>query len=175
MTSYDESYWYALRVTYSREMIVKQYCDANHIINFVPMTYKISEKNGVKVKKLEPVIHNLIFIKSNQLLINELKLKFPLRYIMDQGTGEPITIREEEMFHFMAVAGNYDEEIVYLSPDKLKFKVGARVRITGGPFKGVEGTLVRVRNNKRVVVQIRGFLMVATHYIHPSLLENIES
>lgn len=175
MTAYDVSCWYALRVTYNREMVVKRYCDANKVTNFVPLAYKIREKDGIKVKKLEPAVHNLIFIKASRLLINELKLKFPLRYIMDQGTGEPITVREEEMLHFMAVAGNYDQEIVYLSADELKFKAGARVRITGGPFRGVEGTLVRVRNNKRVVVQIRGFLMVATHYIHPSLLENIES
>jgi len=175
MTTHNMSYWYALRVTYNREMVVKKYCDANNITNFVPIEYKIKERNGVKVKKLEPVIHNLIFIKSTRLIINDLKLRFPIRYIMDHGTGEPITVPEKEMNHFIAVAGNYDQEIVYLSSDVLKFKVGAQVRITGGPFKGVEGTLIRIRNNKRVVVQIKGLVMVATHYMHPSLLEKIES
>lgn len=166
--------WYALRVTYNREMIVKRYCDANQIISFVPMGYKISEKDGIIFKKLEPVIHNLIFIKATRLLINELKLKFPIRYIMDQGMGNPITVPEKEMLHFMAVAGNYDQDIVYLDPAELELKVGSRVRIRGGPFKGVEGTLVRVRKNKRVVVEIKGVMIVATHYIHPSLLENMQ-
>ena len=75
----------------------------------------------------------------------------------------------------MAVAANYDEGIVYLNPDELKLKIGAKVCITGGPFEGVEGTLVRIRNNKRVVVEIKGVMMVATHYVPPSLLENIKS
>lgn len=175
MTAYNVSYWYALRVTYNREMIIKGYCDANGIVNFVPMVYKISERDGVKIKKLAPAVHNLIFIKDTRLFINELKQKLPIRYIMDRGKGSPITIPEKEMQHFMAVAGNYDQQIVYLSHDELKMKVGARVRVKAGVFEGVEGTLVRVRNNKRVVVQIEGLVVVATHYIHPSLLENIES
>lgn len=138
MTACDESYWYALRVTYNREMIVKRYCDTNDIINFVPMVYKVKERDGVRVRKLEPVIHNLIFIKSTRLHINELKLKFPIRYMMDHGAGEPITIPEKEMYHFMKVAGNYDEEIVYLEPDALKMKVGTKVRVKEGVFRGVE-------------------------------------
>mgnify|MGYP002345074611 CR=1 FL=1 len=154
-------------------MIVKRYCDANQIICFVPMGYKISERNGVKVRKLEPVVHNLIFINASRQLINELKLKFPIRYMMDRGTGKPIVVPEKEMRHFMAVATNYDQGIVYLDSDEMKLKVGTKVRITGGPFEGVEGTLVRIRNNKRVVVEIKGVMIVATHYIHPSLLENM--
>lgn len=174
MTTYDMSYWYALRVTYNREMIVKRYCDDRQILNFVPMDYKIRERDGVKTKKLEPVVHNLIFIKTTRFFINELKLKFPIRYMMDHCTGNPITIPELEMQHFMAVAGNPDQGIVYLNPDELKLKIGTKVRITGGLFGGVEGTLVKVRNNKRVVVEIKGVMVVATHYIHPSLLENLE-
>ena len=174
MIAYDTPCWYALRVTYNREMIVKEYCDANHIINFVPLEYRVHERNGIKIKKLQPVIRNLIFLKTDRLYINELKKRFPVRYIMDKGTGDPVIVPEKQMLHFIAVAGNYDQEIVYLSADALKFKVGTKVRITGGPFKGVEGTLVRVRNNKRVVVQIEGLVIVATHYIHPSLLESLE-
>jgi len=78
------------------------------------------------------------------------------------------------MLHFIAVAGNYEQQVVFLSPDELKAKTGSRVRIRDGIFKGVEGVLVRVRNDKRVVVQIEGLVMVATHYIHPSLLEYLE-
>lgn len=174
MTAYNTPFWYALRVTYNREMLVKKYCDANHIINFIPLERRIQERGGVKIKKLQPVIHNLIFLKTDRLLINELKQRFPIRYIMDRGTGNPIVVPETQMLHFIAVAGNYDQQIVFLTPDELKTKIGARVRIKGGVFKGVEGILVRVRNNKRVVVQIEGLVVVATHYIHPSLLENLE-
>lgn len=174
MTPYNTPCWYALRVTYNREMIVKKYCDANHIINFIPLEHRVQERNGVKIKKVQPVIRNLIFLKTNRLFINELKQRFPIRYIMDKGTGDPVIVPEKQMLHFITVAGNYDQQIVFLNPDELKAKIGTRVRIKEGIFKGVEGVLVRVRNNKRVVLQIEGLVVVATHYIHPSLLENLE-
>lgn len=174
MASYNTPYWYALRVTYSREMIVKQYCDANHIINFIPLEHRVYERNGIKIKKLQPVICNLIFLKANRQIINDLKLRFPIRYIMDKVSGDPIIVPEKQMLHFITIAGNYNQQIIFLNPDELKSKVGARVRIKDGIFKGVEGILVRIRNNKRVVVQIEGLVVVATHYIHPSLLEDLK-
>lgn len=174
MAVYDSFQWYALRVTYSREMTFKKYCDTNSIVNFIPLEYKIEEKNGVRIKKLCPVIHNLIFLRTDRFLINELKQRYPIRYIMDKGTGKPITVPEKQMQNFMAVAGNYDQQIVFLHPKDLTAKVGTKVRVTSGIFKGVEGVLMKIRNNKRVVVQIRGFMVVATHYIHPSLVEVIE-
>ncbi len=174
MTAYDASYWYALRVTYNREMIVKEYCDAHHIANFIPLEHRVYEKNGIKIKRLQPVIRNLIFLRTCRTHINELKNKFPVRYIIDKGTGDPVIVPEKQMLHFIAVAGNYDQQIVFLTSDELKTKIGTRVRVKDGVFKGVEGILVRVRNNKRVVVQIEGLVVVATHYIHPSLLESLE-
>lgn len=173
MIVFDVPDWYVLRVTYSREMIVKKYCDTNSIINFVPMMYKIQENDGIKSKKLVPAVHNLIFIKATRQFIHELKRRFPLRFLMDHEKKHPITIPEKEMQHFISVASNYNEQIVYLTPDELKMKVGSKVRINSGIFKGVEGTLIRVRNNKRVVVQIKGLVIVATNYIHPSMMEKI--
>ncbi|MEA4950572.1 MAG: transcriptional regulator, partial [Petrimonas sp.] len=83
-------------------------------------------------------------------------------------------VPEKQMLHFIAVAGNYEQQVVFLYPDEIKAKIGSRVRVRDGVFKGVEGILVKIRNNKRVVVQIEGLLVVATHYIHPSLLESLE-
>lgn len=174
MATYDTLHWYALRVTYNREMTVKEYCDANQIVNFLPLEQRIYEKDGIKIKKLQPVIRNLIFLRTSRTHINELKKRFPIRYIIDKGTGNPVVVAEKQMLHFIAVAGNYDQQVVFLAPGELKAKIGSRVRVRDGVFKGVEGILVRVRNNKRVVVQIEGLLVVATHYIHPSLLDSLE-
>ena len=58
--------WYVLRVTYGREIPFKKYLDDNQIENFIPMQYQMIEKNGKKSKKLLPVIHNLIFVKTSK-------------------------------------------------------------------------------------------------------------
>ena len=44
----------------------------------------------------------------------------------------------------------------------------------GGIFEGAEGTLLRIKGDRRVVVSIPGVIAVATANIHASLLEKIK-
>lgn len=59
--------------------------------------------------------------------------------------------------------------------NKKKFKENQHVRVVGGPFKGYEGYVVRVKKNKHVVVKIEGVCMVMLPFIHPDLLQLIDS
>lgn len=52
---------------------------------------------------------------------------------------------------------------------------GTKVRITGGVFEGAVGEFVRLRHDRRVVVNIEGVMAVATTFIHSSLIEPIEN
>ena len=54
------------------------------------------------------------------------------------------------MRSFIAVSGNYEEQIVYLDPAVTALQKGDRVRITGGVFEGVEGIILRVKGDRRV-------------------------
>lgn len=45
----------------------------------------------------------------------------------------------------MAVAGSYEQQLVYLEPSAVAFRKGQRVRVTGGLFAGVEGEFIRVK------------------------------
>ena len=54
------------------------------------------------------------------------------------------------------------------------FKENEHVRVTGGPYQGMEGYVQRVRKNKHVIVKIEGICMVMLPFIHPDLLERIE-
>ncbi len=170
--------WYPLRITYSREMIFKAWLDARNIENFIPMRYTEVIYGGRKHRKLVPVIHNLVFVYSNRKLLDvlkkELEDRLPVRYIMDPELHCPLVIPEKQMRDFIAVAGTLDEQLVWLDPSTTKFKKGDKVRITGGLFKGVEGVLMRIKGDRRIVVAIEGFMAVATAFIHPSLLEKKE-
>ena len=92
---------------------------------------------------------------------------------MDRETRQPIIVPDIQMRSFMAVAGNCDHQLVYLELSTVSFRKGERVRVTGGIFEGVEGEFIRVKNDRRVVVSIRGVMAVATTFIHPSLIEPI--
>ena len=169
--------WYALRITYSRELAFKQYLDDRNIENFIPMRYEYVVKGERKIRKLVPVVHNLVFVYASSLQIDEMKTtagtQLPIRYIMDRETNQPITIPETQMRSFIAVAGSHDQQVVYLDPTTITFKKGERVRVTGGLFEGVEGEFVRVKGDRRVVVSIQGVMAIATAFIHPSLIEPV--
>ena len=167
--------WYAIRVTFNREMKVKDDLDLRGIESFIPMKYVMGTRRGRRVKKLVPSIHNLIFFHIEPSLMKEYKAttKLPIRYIMNPATKKPVVVPENDMKNFIAVAGTYEEQLVYISPKPGQFTRGDRVRIMGGPFEGAEGVLRRVKGDSRVVVSINGLVAVATTSIHPSLLEKI--
>lgn len=173
--SKTDIHWYALRVTYSRELAFKEYLDGAGIENFIPMHYEYVTKGDRRVRKLVPVVHNLVFVRSSREHINRMKdeLSLPIRYIMNKETNHPIVVPERQMHHFIAVAGTNEEQLVYLEPTAVAFRKGQRVRVTGGVFEGVEGEFIRVKNDRRVMVSIQGVMAVATTFIHPSFIELI--
>ena len=173
----DHTSWYALRVTYSRELQLKDYLDEQQVENFIPMHYEYVVRDERKTRKLVPAIHNLVFVRTTRQCLDEIKrlkaLTIPIRYIMDHVTRRPMVVPDRQMHSFIAVAGNYDEQIVYLNAADLKLKKGDRVRIIGGIFEGVEGEFLRVKGDRRVVVAIQGVMAVATAFVHPSMIEMI--
>lgn len=170
--------WYAIRVTYSREKKLKEYFDAHAIENFLPMYYKLVKKKGRMVKELVPVVHNLIFVKSIRSRLDEIKKEVetvtPMRYMIDLSTRKPIIVPESQMRSFIAVAGTLEEQLLYLD-DQINnvLEKGCRVLVTGGIFSGVEGVVLRIKRDHRVVVSIKGVIAVATTFIPPSLLQRI--
>ena len=174
----EQAVWYAIRVTYNRELKVKAELDELGIRNFVPMQYKMLVRGGRRVKKLVASVHNLIFIYIEPSRMQQYKAEttLPIRYIMRRDLSNrrvPTIVPQRQMESFIAVAGTHDEQLVYLNPEPGDFSQGDRVRILGGPFEGAEGVFVRVKGDRRVVVHIEGVVAVATTFIHPSLIEKI--
>lgn len=170
-----EKVWFAIRVTYNRELKVKADLDARGITCFVPMQYRREERNGQMVKRLMPSVHNLIFINITPEEMAEYKrtTALPIRYIMSRETHKPITVPNREMENFIKVAGTHDEELIYLNPNPGDFSQGERVRIIGGMFAGAEGVFVRVKGDRRVVINVPGVVAVATTFVHLSMIEKI--
>jgi transcription antitermination factor NusG len=171
-------HWYPLRVTYSRELLLKEFLDSDGVENFIPMRYEYVKKGDRKIRKLVPVVHNLVFVHTSLERIECIKqspgFSLVVRYIIDRETHQPLIIPEVQMRSFIAVSGSYEEQIVYLDPEITALQKGDRVHITGGIFEGVEGIILRVKGDRRIAVCIQGVMAVATAYVHPSLIEKIE-
>ena len=177
----DDIKWYPVRVTYSRELKLKEYFEGMGVETFLPMHYvkKRVVKEGQEYinRVLVPIIHNLLFIHSTKKIIDEYKfsdsLASSLRYIEDPTTRMPAVVSDREMHNFMLISQTNDDGLIYISNEEIKLKVGDRYRIINGLFKGAEGELIRVKGDRRVVVRLNGLMAVATTFIHPRDIEKI--
>ncbi len=172
----DPQSWYPMRVTYGREMKVKGELERIGIESFLPMKYKVVESqiNGDAElrRELVPAISNLIFVRSTQERVTELKrtneVLEPLRYMLDYTGGDgPVimTVGDREMENFMRVAAMTDDSVMFLDENTIVGKEGKHVKIMGGAFEGVEGVIRRVKRCKRVVVELEGIASVAIAHV----------
>ena len=125
-----------------------------------------------------PAINNLIFVRSTQERVSELKqtneVLEPLRYMMDRTASLEhaiMTVADREMENFMRVASRTDDSVMFLDNETVIGKEGKRVEIMGGAFEGVTGVIRRVKRCKRVVVEIEGVASVAIAWVPVTLLK----
>ena len=181
MTEESPKAWFPMRVTYQREMKVKAELDRLGIENFVPMKYKVVDGDTDNPhRELVPAISNLIFVRSTQERLSELKRSNealePLRYMMDHTTScehAIMTVADKEMENFIRVASRTDDSVMFLDADTVVGKEGKRVEIMGGVFEGVSGVIRRVKRCKRVVVELEGIASVAIAFVPAVLLKEL--
>lgn len=152
--------WFPMRVAYLREMKVKAELDRLGIENFLPMRYKVVESQNDEEMELRrvlvPAVSNLIFVRSTQNRVSELKRRSevlePLRYMMDHtaaGEHTIMTVADREMENFMRVVSRTDDSVMFLDNETVIGKEGKRVEIMGGAFEGVIRRVKRCKSGDR--------------------------
>lgn len=170
--------WYAMRATYRRENEAVRLLESEGIQSFIPLQYRFRIKHGRKVRELVPVVHNLLFVHACADDLKRVKSQVTyLQYITDTRSHEKIIVPDDQMRRFIAVAGTYNDQLLYFAPGELNLKKGVKVRVTGGEFEGQEGIFLKVKGarDRRVVISIQGVIAVAMVTIHPDLIEPIPS
>ena len=152
--------WYAIKVYYNRVQPLIAECKEAGIEFFAPTD----------------IIKSLLFVRCEEAEVVHLATDSHTKawvYRNTEGT-RPAAIpdREMEVFRFVVTAGRDGLEL--LGDDRPEYHEGDRVVVTGGPFKGAEGHIKRIKRDRRLIVTIKGVVAVATAYIHPSLLRKVE-
>lgn len=177
MTKDKGIHWFAIRVSYGRVLKFCAGLEEIGVEHFVPMTRKKVVKDGKTVTLIVPAISNLCFVRSTKAWLrdrfNEMGESRPAHFIWDKHTREPIVVSDKAMEDFMQVCRIMSDDALYLKDITDKLREGQKVRVIDGPFKGVEGTILRIKRSRRVVVELPGLLAVATSYIDPRSLEVI--
>lgn len=167
--------WYVLRVSYSRELKIKELLDEKGVQAFVPMMWRKRTVDGKAEKRLVPAVNNLCFVRWTKPSIDNFIKGYgensPVHYYWDRTCGRPLTVQDKAMDDFMKVSSSMDEDLIYLTEISEKLREGQPVKVRSGPFAGVEGRIVRIRKSRRVMVELPGMLAVASTYVKPEDVE----
>ncbi len=183
----DKRKWYVMRA-YKKEVLAKEMLEQirqemlyivpeEHPVEyFIPMRYAMRLRHGQRRRELVYAIPSILFVRSDEKKIVEIKKRVPvLQYLTRKEGGKnlPIIVPDGQMTEFIKIAERYEEDIAYYNPEEIKLEKGDRVRIHGGMFDGLEGTLLKVKDKgkKRVVVKISGITAIAASYIEPQYIE----
>lgn len=175
-TNNDEIRWYVMRV-YKREQEVEQLLLGSHgLPHFIAKKYYIRIYSGKKKIVLLPSIPGIIFVNSSRKQIHEFKNYCPFIQYCFRKDGDfevPLVIPEKQMNNFMIIAKQIESDVVYFKPDEVYLKKGQRVKVHGGVFNGLEGTLLKIKGkrSKRIVVRLEGIVAIASSEIEPDLIE----
>ena len=167
--------WYVLRVTYSRELKIKELLEERGIKTFVPMVYRKQVVDGREQKKFVPAVNNLCFVFWHRQGIDNFIASYgeksPVHYYWDRTVNHPMIVPAKAMEDFITVASTLDEDLIYITEISDKLREGQLVKVKSGSFAGVTGKIVRIRKSRRILVELPGMLAVASTYISP---ENVE-
>lgn len=135
---------------------------------------KRGESRGVR-KMVVQTVSGLIFLRGNpdelQMYLNE---KFPLhRLCINCSTGEVARIPNSQMEPFMRVVKSDPERIRFLlRPFVYYSKNRTLLRIVSGDFAGLEGYVIRIARDRKLVMDVGG-MSVAIGGVHAERYEEV--
>ena len=161
--------WFVLRATYARELKVQEQMREQGFRTFIPMMWKEN--------KLVPAVTGLVFVQSTRETIDRFIHGFgddrPVNYYWDRAANRPLRVPDKAMDDFITIASSMKTDLIYLTEITDKLREGQRVLVKDGPFKGVEGKVVRIRKSRRILVELPGMFAVAATYVPALNLEII--
>ena len=181
--STETPHWYALRTTYGREKKAYDYLISKNVIAFCPTLKKIKIVDGKRITIVESRIPNIFFAYGTEeelktFVYDNVNLPYLRFYYRHTHVGNnivkvPLIVPDNQINSLKIICTADSEDIVASTDEIAKFKVGQKVRITDGKFKGIIGNVARYQSQQRVGIVIDGLLTVCTAYVPSAFLEKI--
>lgn len=185
--------WYAIRATQKRAQKVYDRLKSlndSRLDLYLPLVKQVQYSNDdfdnpTKTMVDVPVDPNLLFVRctldtmlyyiydDNRPQISGFTPYYNHCIVNSFGRNELLVVPDDQMESFRIIIESGNENIVLneqLEPELLE---GDTVVITGGPFAGVKGTLVKYKHQKRVFVQLEGIGCYGTSYVPAAWLRKV--
>ncbi len=171
--------WFAMRATYKREFVARDYLAAKGIEVFIPLKREIKVVGGIKRKVTVPAINSLIFVYAQKEVLQSAKFGVEyLQYLTRKLDGKniPIIVPDRQMEQFRQVVEDDTIDKIYYAPGELNMAQGSKVRVHGGPMDGVEGVLLKVKGkrSRQFTMEVGGTIALSTDVQNFHLVEVVE-
>ena len=177
-------HWYALRTTYGREKKAYDYLVSNNVKAFYPTIKTVKNVEGQRTAVEESRLPNIFFAygKEDEIKsfvydnVNLPYLRFYYRHLHEGAriSKEPLIVPDYQIEGLKIICASQAEDIILELSEIKQFKVGQKVRIIDGIFKGVVGKVARYRGQQRVAIVIDGLLTIASAYVPSAFIEIID-
>ena len=179
----NTQHWYALRTTYGREKKAYDYLVSNNVKAFYPTIKTVKNVEGQRTVVEESRLPNIFFAygKEDEIKsfvydnVNLPYLRFYYRHIHAGAriSKEPLIVPDYQIEGLKIICASQAEDIILELSEIKQFKVGQKVRVVDGIFKGVVGKVARYRGQQRVAIVIDGLLTIASAYVPSAFIEII--
>lgn len=140
-------------VSYSGEKLATSIASKRDII-------RLSNKEHQVISYKKPLVASLMFIKCTETFLKTLKLNHLSEFSYYTGYKQqgkqlqkvPAIIQEDQMQAFIWYTSK-DDYVQYLG-DPREIKLGDRVKVTEGQFKGLIGNIKRIKKDRKFVLTI---------------------
>ena len=168
--------WYALKVFYNRTAALEKKIAACDVETYIPMqTLEKFDADGLHYEE-KPLINSLLFVRCKESWLISFKRVNPLDFMFYTASDLRRPIDDEEMRMFMFVtSADRGRNLHYFGESDSTFKMGQKVRVVDGIYKGAEGYIKRIKKDRKLIVSVSGVAVVAVSHIPQDYLEKIEA
>ena len=182
-TPSPEKEWFVFRILYGQAQQVADFLIESGAYPYLAMVWKDVRKDGKRRRVLVPFF-NLVFAyvtkEQAELFVKGYTMSRYITYYYNHfetdayGKNPPLTVAQRDMEPLVRTTVLRDEHVMEVDVKKCRFVSGDTVRVTFGPFEGVEGRVARINRQNRVVIAIKGLQTgIATAYIPQYCLEKV--
>lgn len=146
----DQKNWYALKIYFNKVLCFRDLVEKDNVETYIAM------------QESKPLVSQLMFIKSTEGYLKSLREQ----HLSEISFYKRACYRGKQIVFVPAVIPDVQMEVFRRATEKgckfrllgdiqnLNLKLGDRVRVIEGPFKGQEGYLKRIKKDRQFVITI---------------------
>lgn len=154
-TNENDILWYVFAISFKKELEIRDELLSLGFDAYVPMHYRLQTIHGRRVRRQEPAIYGLVFVKGARKNLLQYRETSRLKGYMFlksrrtmEGVLEYVYVRDNDMDNFRKLNEVKGAELKYYKPEEIRLAKGEKVKIMDGPFEGITGIIQKLPHKR---------------------------